>query len=112
MVTTVAPGDRATMTIGTVPTGEFAFSLRAARDGAKAFRLTQKRNGGTAFTVVRSSGPTASACEGAAGSLICTGITTPATPGGRRWTFALANSGDGPLSITLKITWRPVPNAG
>lgn len=62
--------------------------------------------------MVRSSGPTASACEGAAGSLICTGITTPATPGGRRWTFALANSGDRPLSITLKITWRPVPNAG
>lgn len=112
MVTTVAPGDRATMTIGTVPKGEFGFSLRAASDGAKAFRLTQKRNGGAAFTVVRSSGPTASACEGAAGSLICTGITTPATPAGRRWTFALTNSGDRPLAITLRITWRPVPNAG
>jgi len=113
LVTTVAPGGRAALTIGTVPKGEFAFSLRAASDGTKDFRLTQQRNGGTRFTVLRAPGPIADdACQGAAGSLICSGITTPAAPGGRRWTFALTNSGDRPLSITLRIRWRPVPNAG
>ncbi len=98
LVTTVAPGGRAALTIGTVPKGEFAFGVRVSSDGAKTFRLTQQRSGGTRFTVLKAPGPIADgACEGAAGSLICTGITTPATPGGRRWTFVFTNSGDRPM---------------
>ena len=110
--TTVAPGGAATLTAGTFPRGEFAFRLRAGSDGAKAFRLTQRRNGGTAFTVLKIPGPMSDACQGAAGSLICSGITTPATPAGRTWTFRLANSSSRPLSIDLRITWRPLAYAG
>jgi hypothetical protein len=113
LVTTVAPGQRASLTIGTVPKGEFRFSLRAASDGVKRFTLTQQRNGGPRFTVLKAPGPMANAaCQGAAGSLICSGITTPVTPAGRRWTFVLTNASNRPLSITLAITWRAVASAG
>ncbi len=52
------------------------------------------------------------ACLGAAGSLISTGMTTPATPGNRTWTFRLRNQSDRPLSITLTIVWRRIASAG
>jgi hypothetical protein len=110
--TTIAPGQRATLSVGTVPRGEFAFRLRASSDGEKRFTLTQKRAGRAAFTVLRVPGPMASACQGAAGSLFCSGITTPATPGGRTWTFRLRNGGDRPLGVTLTITHRRVASAG
>jgi hypothetical protein len=109
----VAPHKVAALKIGTVPQGEFAFALRAASDGEKRFRLTQQRNGGSAFTVLAApSAQAASACQGAAGSLICTGITTPATPGNRTWTFRLRNQSNRPLSITLTIVWRRIASAG
>lgn len=110
--TTVAPGGAATLSAGTFPKGEFAFRLRAGSDGAKVFTLTQQRNGGTRFNVLKIPGPLSSACQGAAGSLICSGITTPATPAGRTWTFRLTNASARPLSIDLRIAWRPVHNAG
>lgn len=46
VATTIAPGGRATLTIGTVRKGEFAFRIRASSDGVKRFTLTHKRNGG------------------------------------------------------------------
>ena len=110
--TTVAPGQVATLSAGTFPRGEFGFRLRAGSDGAKVFTLTQQRNGGTRFTVLRIPGPQAAACQGAAGSLICTGLTTPATPAGHTWTFRLRNASARPLSIDLRIAWRRVPSAG
>ena len=111
--TTVGAHRVAALTIGTVSRGEFSFSLRAGSDGAKALRLTQQRNGGARFTVLRAPGPqTTSACQGAAGSLICAGITTPATPGGRRWTFRFANLSGRPMSLELTIRWRGVTSAG
>ena len=113
VVTTVAPGGHTALTIGKVPKGEFAFALRASSDGEKAFTLTQQRAGGTRFTVLAAPGPIATdACEGAAGSLFCNGITTPATPGRRRWTFDFTNTSNRPQSITLTITWRAVASAG
>ena len=111
--TSVAAGGRATLTIGTVPKGEFAFHVRVSSDGEKAFRLTQKRNGGARFTVIASPGATPDGtCSGAAGTLDCTGITTPATPAGRRWTFVFTNSSARPMSLGLTIRWKPVASAG
>lgn len=110
---TLDPLERNTFTLGTFPKGEFAFDVRASSDGAKDFTLTQQRNGGTKFLVLASPGPVADgACEGAAGSLFCSGITTPVTPKGKTWTFRIRNRGDRPLSVTLKITWRKVGSAG
>ncbi|MGD9696051.1 MAG: hypothetical protein AB7V42_10370 [Thermoleophilia bacterium] len=113
-LTTQVPANSATsLTVGTVPKGEFAFNVRVASDGDKNFVLTQKRSGGSAFTVLRAPGPMVEdACQGAAGSLICSGITTPATPAGRAWTFRFANRSDRPMSLTLKISWRKVASAG
>jgi hypothetical protein len=109
----VAPHRVAALRIGKVPRGEFAFALRAASDGEKRFRLTQQRTGGSRFTVLAApSAQVASACQGAAGSLICTGITTPATPANRTWTFRFRNQSSRPMSITLTIVWRSISSAG
>lgn len=110
---TLDPLERNTFTLGTFSRGEFAFNVRASSDGAKDFTLTQQRNGGVKFPVLVAPGPIATdACEGAAGSLICSGITTPVTPKGKTWTFRMRNRGDRPLFVTLKITWRKVASAG
>lgn len=110
---TLNPLERNTFTLGTFPQGEFAFKVRASSDGDKNFTLTQQRNGGTKFAVLVVPSTFANgACEGAAGSLFCSGITTPVTPAGKTWTIRMRNRGDRPLSVTLTITWRKVPNAG
>lgn len=106
---TLAPAKSAQLTVGPVARGEFLVFLKASSDGTKAFTLTQQRNGGTRFTVLRNGGP---ACEGAAGTLVCSGITTPATPAGHRWTFTLRNRSGRPIAFTLRVTWRPVASAG
>jgi hypothetical protein len=108
----VQPGATLTLSIGTVPRGEFAFRLRAGSDGLKKFTLTQQRNGGKRFTVLRVPGRLAAGCQGAAGSIICEKLTTPATPGGRTWTFRLHNASSRPLSVDLRIAWRRVRSAG
>lgn len=111
--TSVRAHHTATLTIGTVPQGEFAFAVRVSSDGAKNFRLTQRRNGGSPFTVLESPGATPDGtCGGAAGTLDCTGISTPATPGGARWTFAFRNRSSRPMELRLVIRWRPVTSAG
>jgi hypothetical protein len=111
--TKVGARQAATMTIGTFPRGEFSFALRASSDGVKRLRLTQRRNGGRRFTVLRVPGPQAtSACQGAAGSIICSGITTPATPAGRRWSFRFSNLSGRPMSLQLTIRWRRLTSAG
>ena len=113
LVTTIPAGKTADLTVGTLPKGELAFGLRASSDGEKILRLTQKRDNGTRFTVLRIPSATAvSACQGAAGSVICSGITTPATPAGHRWNFRVRNGSNRPMSITLTIRWRPVSSAG
>ena len=113
LATTISPGATADLTIGKLPRGELAFRLRAASDGEKILRLTQKRDTGTRFTVLRiPSAAAGSACQGAAGSVFCSGITTPATPAGHSWNFRVRNGSNRPMSITLTITWRPVPSAG
>jgi hypothetical protein len=111
--TTIAPGQRAVLTIGKVPQGEFGFSLRASSDGDKRFVLTQRRDDGRSFTVLGAPSAAAdSACEGAAGSLYCRNITTPASPGEHTWSFRFRNRSGRPMSITLAITWRKVRSAG
>lgn len=109
---TLQPGQQASMTIGTVPQGEFGYFLRASSDDEKLVTVKQKRNGGSAFTVLNTASAPEDACEGAAGSLVCSGITTPATPGGKSWTFTVKSTGPRPTSITLRITFRKIPNAG
>jgi hypothetical protein len=113
LVASVAPGQRAAMTVGPLPRGEFHFGLRASSDGNKNFLLTQQRSGGSSFTVLRSPSPAvARSCQGAAGSIFCTGISTPVTPAGRSWTLAFRNRSRRPITVTLTVVWRKVTSAG
>jgi hypothetical protein len=105
-------GEAATLTIGPVPQGEFAFSLRASSDDQKLVRITQRRAGGRAFTVIDTAASPKGSCQGAAGTIGCSGITTPATPGGRAWTFTVRSRGPRPTTVLLTITWRKVTSAG
>src|ERR1700694_3980972 len=85
---TLNPLERNTFTLGTFPKGEFTIKVRASSDGAKNFTLTQQRNGVPKFVGLAVPSPFAGdSCQGAAGSLFCSGITTPVTPAGKRWTF-------------------------
>ena len=107
------PGERVALTIGKAPKGEFRFSLRASSDGEKRFGLTQQRGVAPRFAVL--SYPSALAngvCEGAAGSVFCNGISTPAPIAGSTYTFRFKNKGNRPLSITLTIVWRRIASAG
>ena len=111
--TTIDPGERVALTIGKVPRGEFRFSLRASSDGEKRFGLTQQRGVAPRFAVLNVPSPSAdSACQGAAGSVFCNGISTPAPIAGSTYTFRLKNKGNRPLSITLTIIWRRIASAG
>jgi hypothetical protein len=112
--TTLVPGERAALRIGTLPQqGEFRFVLRASSDDEKRVTLMQRRiGGGTAFTVLDTAGETGEACEGAAGTLVCRNVSTPATPAGHTWRFVLRNGGPTDVLVTLTITFRRVPNAG
>jgi hypothetical protein len=110
---TLQRGQSVRLTIGKVPTGEFAFKLTAANDAEKKVKVTQKRVGGKAFTVVdTANGVTSDACGFAAGTVICDGITTPATPGNRSWVFTVTSTSSRPTIISLAVTWRPVGSAG
>ena len=110
---TLSPGARAALTIGKVPRGEFRFSLQASSDGEKRFGLTQQRGVAPRFAVLNVPSAFAdSACEGAAGSVFCNGISTPAPIAGSTYTFRLRNKGDRPLNITLTIIWRRIGSAG
>jgi hypothetical protein len=113
LTATIAPGQDAVLTIGTVPRGEFVFAVRAGSDDVKRLLVTQQRNGGRRFTVFRLPGGASSArCQGAAGTIGCTGITTPATPGGHTWTFHVVNQSRRPTFVTLTVVWRRVASAG
>lgn len=111
MTTSVAPGQRAALTIGGVPRGQFAIAVRASSDGAKDFTLTQQRTGGRRFVVF---GPATrrGTCGGAAGTIVCSGVTTPATPAGHRWTFRFTNASSRPMAIVLTVRWRKIASAG
>ena len=111
--TTLQPGERVALTIGKVPRGEFRFALRASSDGDKRFGLTQQRGVAPRFAVLNVPSPFADgACQGAAGSVFCNGISTPAPIAGSTYAFRLKNKGDRPLNITLTIVWRKVGSAG
>ncbi len=105
---TLQPGQRLVMTLGQVPKGEFAFSLRGSSDGVKNFVLSQQRIGSSRFKVIDSK---TTPCDGAAGSLYCTGITTPAPVKLGAYIFRVRNLGNRPLSVTLKISWRKITSA-
>lgn len=107
---TLRPGQQASMTIGTVPQGEFRFFLRASSDDEKRVTVKQKRQGAAATLVFDTVGRPGD-CEGAAGSLFCSDVTVPAAPGGKRWTFTVKSTGPRPTSITLRVTFRRIPNA-
>ena len=110
---TVAPGKAVDLTFGTVPRGEFRFALRVASDGPKRLALTQKRDDGVRFAVLRlPSAQADDACRGAAGSLFCTGVSTPVTPGGHSWNIRLRNRSGRPMAVALTVVWRPVQSAG
>lgn len=106
---TLQPGQNIALTMERVPRGQFAFALRASSDGVKHFVLTQQRVGRTRFKVLDAS---SSACEGAAGTLYCTNVTTPAPAARAAYVFRVRNLGDGPLSVTLRVTWTKVTSAG
>lgn len=106
------PRGWAALTFGKVPNGEFRFRVAASSDDAKRFLLTQKRDGGAPFTVLKIPSSQQSACQGAAGTLVCSNIQTPATPAGHSWTFRLTNTSRRATSFTVEIRWRPVSSAG
>ena len=111
--TTLHPGERVALTVGKVPRGEFRFALRASSDGEKRFGLTQQRGVAPRFAVLNVPSAFAdSACQGAAGSVFCNGISTPAPIAGSTYTFRLKNKSNRPLNITLTIVWRKVGSAG
>jgi len=113
VVAQLDPGERVALTIGNVPRGEFRFALRASSDGEKRFGLTQQRGGAPRFAVLNyPSAFAVGACQGAAGSVFCSGISTPAPMAGSTYAFRLKNKGDRPLSITLTIVWRRIASAG
>jgi hypothetical protein len=111
--TTLQPGERAALTIGKVPRGEFRFSLRAASDGEERFGLSQQRGFVRRFPVLNYPSSFAdTSCQGAAGGVLCRGISTPAFVDGATYTFRIKNKGDRPLSVDLAIIWRRIASAG
>ncbi|MCB0881802.1 MAG: hypothetical protein KDC33_06240 [Thermoleophilia bacterium] len=103
----IPPKRAATLTVTTPAAGQFAYWLRASSDGQKRLRLVQRR-GTSAFTVLRVPGSLAGeVCEGAAGSLYCTGFTAPAP---RRATYRIRvfNDASRPLTVTLRLTFTRV----
>lgn len=106
----IPPGKAATLTVSTPAPGEFAYWLKASSDGDKRLRVVQRR-GASAFTVMRMPGPVArDTCEGAAGSVVCSGFTTPAP---RRATYVIRvfNDSARPMKVSVRVTFRRV-NAG
>lgn len=111
--TTLAPGERAMLTVGKVPRGEFRFALRASGAGEKLLGLTQQRGVVRKFPVLNVPSPLAtSACRTFASSLLCRDITTPAPVAGSTYTFRLRNKGDQPMRVVLTVLWRAVASAG
>lgn len=107
---TLQPGQRLVLTMEQVPRGEFSFSLRASGDGEKNFALTQQRAGFARFRVLDAA---SAACDGAAGTLFCTGVTTPAPALRTAYTFRVKNlSATSPVTINLRIAWRKITSAG
>lgn len=102
------PGQRVAMTMSQVPRGEFRFVLKASSDGVKKFVLSQQRVGSTRFKVLDG----ASACDAAAGTLLCSNISTPAPTATGSYIFRLTNLSARPMSMTLKISWRKITSAG
>jgi hypothetical protein len=109
----VPAGSSLNLTFGTVPKGQFAFGLKVGSDGPKTLRLSQRRDDGSRFTVLRlPSGAAADACRGAAGTFVCTGISTPVTPAGHSWNIRLHNGSNRPMNVVLTVVWKPVQSAG
>jgi len=107
----IAPKKAATLTVSTPAAGEFSYWLRASSDGDKRLRIVQRR-GTSAFTVMKMPGPVArDTCEGAAGSIICTGFQTPA-PRRATYTIRVFNDSARPMTVSLRVTFRRVTSAG
>ncbi len=108
----VAPKKSATLTLRAPSMGQFSFWLRAASDGDKRLTLTQRRGTATPFTVMTVPGKmSGDICQGAAGSIYCTGFQTPA-PVKATYTFRLTNRSTRPMTITLRVTFKKITSAG
>lgn len=103
----LAPGKSASVSVATPARGEFSFRLNVSSDGEKKLRLTQQRKGGSAFTVMTLPGAPKGACQGAAGSVICANIQTPAPVKGT-YVFRFTNKSSRPMSVTLQVTFTKV----
>ena len=93
--------------------GAVRVRLKVSSDWPKTLRLSQKRDNGSRFTVLQlPSGAASDACQGAAGTFVCTNITTPVTPAGHSWNIRLRNSSNRPMNVVLTVVWKPVQSAG
>jgi hypothetical protein len=111
--TTLAPGERVTMTVGRVPFGQFTYAIRATGNGTRSFGVTQQRNQVRPFPVLNVPSPLAtSACATTVTSTLCRGISTPAPVAGSTYTFRLKNKGAAPIRLILTVMWRPLASAG
>jgi hypothetical protein len=110
--TTLAPGQQTALTVGQVPRGLFVYSIRTSSDGEQRFGITQQRLGvfhHMVQPVLNVPSPLATtACQGAAGTLLCRGISKPAWIDMSTYTFRVRNKGNRPLRITLAVRWRPI----
>lgn len=103
----IPPRKAATLTVTTPARGEFSYWLRASSDGPERLRLVQRR-GASAFTVMRIPGTVADdVCQGAAGSVYCTGSPTPA-PVAATYRIRVFNDSARPTTVTLRVTFRRV----
>ncbi len=111
--TTLAPGERVALTIGTFGRGQFDFSMRASGTGLIQFGVTQQRGNVHRFPVLNVPSPFAStACRTTQGSVLCRGISTPAPVAGSTYTFRVKNKGDQPIRLIFTVAWRAVASAG
>ena len=108
----VAPHRVAALKIGKVPGASSPSRCARRATERSASGSPSSATAGRSSRCSRRRAQAASACQGAAGSLICTGITTPATPANRTWTFRLRNQSGRPMDITLTIVWRSISSAG
>lgn len=110
--TTNAAGDLSILTVSPVPKGEFSFNLRVSSDGPKLFRLVQWRIGAKSFTVIGgTTGIPISSCDAAAGTVVCSGITTPSPTLGK-YQFRVRNLSTQKQHIHLIVRWKSVTSAG
>ena len=92
--------------------GEFAFCIAVGRDGPKHVVIRLRRPGSKAFVVLDTTKPNGATCEGAAGTLYCSDITTPAVPTPGRFIITATNAGSRTAHVRVAVIWRRIYAAG